>query len=180
MPHIGIKLKTFREENEKTQAQMADLIKVSVRTYQHIEETGEIKKTKYKTAIDKLLVSGTQKNAHGGMADGDKDDDETVKGILKSLSKITEGMLKLMDRQDRRSDRMESNLKEILDRQTTLQAEVQAVHQWDAQSAAAGDKEKEADYLAHIHRLSARNRESLTNSGTDAVKGKSDRGKSVP
>lgn len=54
---------------------------------------------------------------------------------------------------------VESSLIDIADRQMTLQAEVQAVHQWDAQQAAAGNKAKEVKNLQHIHQLVAGNRE---------------------
>jgi len=54
---------------------------------------------------------------------------------------------------------VESSLIDIVDRQKTLQAEIQAVHQWDAQQAAGKDKARAAANLHHIQKLVAGNRE---------------------
>lgn len=56
---------------------------------------------------------------------------------------------------------IESNLISIGEQQQVLQAEVQAIQQWDAQTAAKGVGEKEAAYLTHIHKLTADNMKRL-------------------
>lgn len=44
MDHLGEKLKEFRNQKEWNQAQMADFLDISVRTYYDIEKTGSVKK----------------------------------------------------------------------------------------------------------------------------------------
>lgn len=61
---------------------------------------------------------------------------------------------------------VESSLLEISDRQRTLQAEIQAVQQWDAHVTAGGDKVKAEESLHYIQTLVANNREKLVKKGS--------------
>jgi hypothetical protein len=54
-------------------------------------------------------------------------------------------------------DLLKTNLAGLSTQQQVLQAEIQAIHQWDAQTVAKGNADKEKDALHHIHKLSADN-----------------------
>lgn len=58
-------------------------------------------------------------------------------------------------------DLVKVNLTALVEQQLVIQSEVQAVHQWDAQLTASGDKEKEQDFLNHIQKLTADNLKKL-------------------
>lgn len=67
---------------------------------------------------------------------------------------------------------VESSLGDIVERQRTIQAEIQAVQQWDVQIEAGGDKAKAEAALGHIRTLVAHNREKLSKKNIDAGVGK--------
>lgn len=141
MPNIGQKLKSHREKMGLTQAQMADNLTIGLRTYQSIEETGEIKKIKYQKAIDAALGSTTQKNASD-------DDGETLKEILKVQVRTMEAILKIMDRQDRRSEKMESNLVRALETVRTIAVRQEADEEIVLKSLARLEKIPETQLFA--------------------------------
>lgn len=58
--HLGDKLKLYRKKRDLDQPQMATIVGVSYRTYQEIERTGIIKKSKDIEAIKKILSEKEQ------------------------------------------------------------------------------------------------------------------------
>lgn len=86
----------------------------------------------------------------------------------KYIQELNEKAQILKDQVSFLQDLVKTNLVGISNQQQIVQAEIQAVHQWDAQIAAKGDKEKEAIALRHIHQLSAGNLKKLRKKGTHA------------
>lgn len=70
MPHLGEKLKDHRLAKEFNQAQMAEYLGVSFRSYQDIEKTGVVKKSEVLASILKKTGLNTQNNAHTGAQGG--------------------------------------------------------------------------------------------------------------
>lgn len=67
---------------------------------------------------------------------------------------------------------LKSNLELLSGRQLTIQAEIQAIHQWDAQIVSGGDKAKEESALNHILSLVVHNRERLLKESIEPEKGR--------
>src|SRR5215213_3431893 len=72
MPHLGEKLKDYKNERNWTQQQMAEYLEIGYRTYQDIEKTGIIKKADVLTrvlekthiSLEDISKQDTQKIAH--------------------------------------------------------------------------------------------------------------------
>lgn len=65
MPHLGDKLREFRTEKKKSQAEMANFIGIGRRSYQEIEKSGIIKKSEVLLKIQNKTNISAQKNASG-------------------------------------------------------------------------------------------------------------------
>ena len=66
MSTISKKLKDYRSARKWNQARMADELGISMRTYQEIEKSGEIKKADIMLKITHFLGEDTQKNVPRG------------------------------------------------------------------------------------------------------------------
>lgn len=141
MPHLGERLKDYREGSNLTQQQMAELLDIGYRTYQEIEKTGIVAKTDAMERIGKYVKNGAQK-------DSDKD-------------KYTELLEKTVD--DLKKDKdffqrlVESNLMKLVENQEVIQGQLKTSLQQDAIRDAGGDLKKAEALMKKTNKRLANN-----------------------